>query len=300
MSRAPVVLFLFNRPEHARRTLEALERNQGAQETDLYIYSDGPRGAHDADGVERVRALISGVSGFRSVTSVIRDDNVGLTRNIVEGVSYVVERHGRVIVVEDDIVTAPTFLAFMNDALDRYSDDRRVWHISGWNYPIDPAGLPPFFFWQVMNCWGWSTWADRWRCYRKEPQRLVEQWSADRIEAFNLGGAHDFFCQVRDNVAGRIDSWAIFWYATIFENQGLCLNPTQSFVCNVGLDGSGTHGELRRVSQLNVDRLYCGLPPIEVAPDSHAIARVRDHLESQRPSFPFRTWRLVRRALGIK
>src|SRR5882672_5487111 len=281
-SSAPVALFFFNRPEHARRTLEALVRNDAAIQTDVFIYCDGPRDERDKAEVGRVRTLAATVTGFRSVHIVCEETNLGLSQSIIRGVTEVDEQHGRVIVVEDDIVTARSFLTYMNDALERYADEPRVWHISGWNYPISSKDIAPFFFWQVMNCWGWATWADRWTHYRKEPARLLRDWSDERIRAFNLDGACDFFTQVRDTASGQIDTWDIFWYATIFENEGLCLNPTRSFARNIGLDGTGIHGEQRREQEIDLYRAYEGLPKLQVTPNAEAISRVRAHLRSQR------------------
>lgn len=240
---APIVLFAFARPDHTRRTLEALAENELAEQSDLIIYADAARNENEVAQVQAVRALSHAVTGFRSVTVIERERNYGLARNIIEGVTEVCNRYGRVIVLEDDIVTTPDFLRFMNAALDRYADDSCAWHVSGWNYPIDAEGLGDAFFWRVMNCWGWGTWADRWAFFQKDPQRLMETWSRARIKRFNLDGAHDFWSQIMANQARKSDTWAIFWYATIFENDGLCLNPAQSLVRNIGHDGSGENCE---------------------------------------------------------
>lgn len=238
-SIAPIVLFTYARPEHTLRTLEALAANQLADRSDLIVYADAARSERDAEAVNAVRNLIQAASGFRSVTLNERPTNFGLERNIIEGVTEVCGRYGRVIVLEDDIVTGPHFLSFMNAALGRYEDEKRVWHISGWNYPIDKDGLGDAFFLRVMNCWGWATWGDRWKHFQKAPKRLIESWGKGEVRRFNLDGAHDFWEQVTANYAGKLNTWAIFWYATIFEADGLCLNPVSSLVRNIGNDGSG-------------------------------------------------------------
>ena len=224
-TRTPVALFSYARPEHTRSALEALAAASGARETDVFVYSDGARDPRDANRVDATRNVIRRASGFRSLTLIERDRNLGLSANIIGGVTDMFKRHDRLIVLEDDIVPARGFLDYMNAALERYGDEKRVWHVSGWNYPIDPAGLPPFFLWRTMNCWSWATWADRWTRFRKDPERLLAEWSSELRREFNLDGTHDFFAQVEDNAAGRINTWAIFWYATIFENRGLLLEP---------------------------------------------------------------------------
>jgi hypothetical protein len=220
-------------------TLQALVNNELASETDLIIYCDAARNQHDVVNVDAVKALIHNVSGFKSVRVIERETNYGLACNIIEGVTEVCRQYGRAIVLEDDVVANPQFLKFMNQALHRYASESRVWHISGWNYPIDSTSLGDAFFWRVMNCWGWATWCDRWDYFRKQPAQLVGEWDRKSIRTFNLDGAHNFWAQVLGNANGKLNTWAVFWYATIFENSGLCLNPSISLVDNIGHDGSG-------------------------------------------------------------
>lgn len=238
MSLAPIVLFVFARPAHTSRTLEALASNHLAEQSNLIVYADAARNDSELEKVNAVRHLVRTARGFKSVTIIEREKNYGLARNIIEGVTEACNQYGRAIVVEDDLVTSPYFLQFMNAALERYQDNPEVWHISGWNYPIDPEDLGDSFFWRVMNCWGWATWADRWKHYQKNPEQLVAHWQAEEIERFNLGTA-DFWEQVLMNYSGKRDTWAIFWYATIFKHGGLCLNPARTLVQNIGHDGSG-------------------------------------------------------------
>lgn len=236
---APIILFVYARPAHTQRTLEALAANLLADSSDLIVYADAARHKADAGQVQTVRDLARAASGFRNVTIIERETNYGLARNIIEGITEVCSHYDRVIVLEDDIVTSRNFLSFMNIALERYTDEQRVWHVSGWNYPIAPEELGEAFFWRVMNCWGWATWADRWKHYQKDPDRLIRNWNSDIIKRFNLDGAHDFWSQVTANHSGKMNTWAIFWYATIFENNGLCLNPVWPLVRNIGHDGTG-------------------------------------------------------------
>jgi len=239
MNLAPITLFVYKRPAHTRKTVEALLHNELANDSDLIIYSDAARSESDVDAVREVRRYIHQIVGFKSITIIERDTNLGLARSIVEGVTKAVTKHGRIIVLEDDVVTSQHFLTFMNAALERYSSEPRVWHISGWNYPIDPKGLEDAFFWRAMNCWGWATWADRWMLFQKQPKRLIKTWGKDEILRFNLDGNYDFWSQVTANGTGLINTWAIFWYATIFEHNGLCLNPARTLARNIGIDGSG-------------------------------------------------------------
>ncbi|WP_426993726.1 hypothetical protein [Methylomonas sp. CM2] len=143
---APIVLFAFARPEHTRITLEALSANSLASQSDLIVYSDAARSLEEEIKVTKVRSLAHNIRGFRSVSVIERETNLGLARNIIEGVTDVCNRYGRLIVLEDDMITSPYFLTFMNSALDKYYDNKTVWHINGWNYPINPEGLSDTFF----------------------------------------------------------------------------------------------------------------------------------------------------------
>ena len=241
LSLAPIVLFAYARPEHVRQTLNALSANALADQSDLVVYADAARSEQDSEAVHAVRELIRGVSGFRSVLLIERTTNYGLARNIIEGVSEVLCQNERVIVLEDDMVTSPLFLTFMNEALDRYCDNDDVMHISGYNYPMRTDGLPETFFLPPASCWGWATWARAWQHFSKNPSELVSVFSTSQRQAFNLDGAFPFWTQVMLNAQGRMNTWAVFWYASIFRREGLCLHPRQSYVQNIGHDDSGTH-----------------------------------------------------------
>jgi hypothetical protein len=144
-------------------------------------------------------------------------------------------------VLEDDLVTSSYFLKFMNEALEFYKDEKKVWHISGWNYPIFDEQKCSTFLWKKMNCWGWATWEDRWKFFEKKPQKLIKELNKVEIKEFNLDGYENNWNQVVNNLRGKINTWAVFWHTTIFKNNGLCLNPETSFVKNIGHDGSGVH-----------------------------------------------------------
>lgn len=236
---APVVLFVYARPEHTQKTLDALKANTLAKETDIYIYIDAPKQESHREEYEKVCAIVEQLSGFKSIDIIKRAENFGLASNIIDGVSKIVERHGKVIVLEDDLVTSNLFLEFMNTALNKYKNNDKVWHISGWTYPVKFNIEEEVFSWRAMNCWGWATWNDKWKQFYKDPDSLIEKFTKKDIYKFNLDGTHNFWKQVESNQSGKLNTWAIFWYASIFENSGYCINPTSTFVKNIGNDGSG-------------------------------------------------------------
>jgi len=242
MMFAPIVLFTYNRPWHTRQIIDALQKNELARESELFVYSDEAKDDHARKSVDEVRAYLDNISGFKKITIIKRDKNWGLANSIIDGVSQIVKKYGSIIVLEDDIVTSPYFLKFMNEALKFYENEKKVWHVSGWNYPIQSNSLDDVFLWRGMNCWGWATWADRWKYYEKNIELTLSEFTKEDIKRFNLDGAtKNFWSQITDNKNKKINTWAIFWYATIFKNSGLCLNPTQTLVENIGHDASGTN-----------------------------------------------------------
>ena len=293
---APIVLFVFARPKHTKETLDALVANELSSESDLIVYADGARDEGDVQPVKEVRRLIASIDHFRSITIIERDTNYGLARNIIEGVSEVMNRFGRAIVIEDDLIASPRFLVFMNGALDKYESKQKVWHICGWNYPIDLSGLGDTYFIRVMNCWGWATWADRWQHYERDTEKLLRSFNRGMIRDFNLEGVGPFWNHVLSNKVGRINSWAIYWYAIIFMNQGLCLQPCLTYVNNIGHDGTGTHGSESNgtytyLTSVNQSKSIHFSDRIEE--DRLVVARVVEFLRSDRPPLFRRLgWRL--------
>jgi acetyltransferase-like isoleucine patch superfamily enzyme len=259
---APIVLFVYARLDHVQKTVNALQKNELATDSDLIIYSDGWKSDQDKNTVNEVREFLNSIDGFRSIQIINRPCNFGLAKNIIQGVTQVFERFKKIIVLEDDMVTHTSFLTFMNDALNFYDDKKTVWHISGWNYPIDTKGLGDAFLWRAMNCWGWATWSDRWKYFDKSPTALVTEFSSKDIEEFNLHGSQDFWSQVISNINGEKSTWAVFWYATIFKNNGLCVNASNSLVFNIGVDGSGENCDLNNsfdtklINVLNKNKFY--------------------------------------------
>jgi len=238
---APIILFVYNRPDCTKKTLEALARNYGADEADLVIFSDGPRSEEDKSKITAVRAIAAAAAGFRSVRLVEAAENRGLARSIIAGVTDVVEERGRAIVMEDDIITSPYFLRFMNDALELYADEPKVAAISGYTHPLGKQ-MPETFFLRDSSCWGWATWARAWSKFNPDGAALLSQIEArGAVRAFNHDGSFDFTLMLRDQIAGKNNSWAIRWRASLFLEGLLSLYPGQSLTCNIGNDGRGTH-----------------------------------------------------------
>lgn len=244
---APVALFVYGRPDHTRRALQALRANELAHETDLFIYSDAAKRPEAEAQVNAVRAVIRAeATGFRTVCITERVENWGLARSIISGVSELVALHGKVIVLEDDLITSKHFLRYMNDALKAYADDKRIYSVSGYCYPPHlmplPADYPHDVYLSVRNSsWGWATWLDRWQQIDwdvRDYASFRHNWF--RRRAFNRGG--DDLSEMLDmQMSGLIDSWAIRFSYAQFKAGCYSVVPRHSHVLNDGMDGSGVH-----------------------------------------------------------
>lgn len=247
---APIALFAYNRPEHTRNSVEALACNRLASESDLFIFSDAPKRPEAAASVRKVRDYLATVRGFKSVTIVERQENFGLSRSIIEGVTGLCERYDRVIVLEDDLVVSVHFLEYMNLALARYEHDAAVMQIAGYMFPVDLTISEDALFLPFISSWGWATWRRAWVHF--DPHAL----GYDRLRAdpalrrrFDLNGNYGYFKMLSAQQQGRVDSWAIRWYLSVFLRDGLALYPKKTLVNNAGFDGSGVNCAVSRFDQ---------------------------------------------------
>lgn len=254
LNYAPLALFVYNRPEHTRRTVEALKANYLASDTHLFVFCDAHRDEADSEAVRQVREYVGHIDGFASVNVVSRERNLGLADSIIDGVGYLCERFGRVIVLEDDLVSSPHFLSYMNDALNHYADDERVCSISAYMYPVQvPAGMPDTVLLPFPMSWGWATWKRAWALFDANSTRLSERLRERGLsERFDRIGPGNFMRMLRDQIAGRNNSWFIRWHASLFLAGKLSLAPVRSLIDNIGLDGTGVHCSLWRFNPYRI------------------------------------------------
>ena len=242
MQRAPIAFFTYKRPEHTRQSLESLTQNEGAEQSDLFIFCDGPKRPEDQEGVRQVREVVRSKQWCGNVQIVERESNMGCANSIISGVTEVCEKYGRVIVVEDDLVLSPFFLDYMNKALDLYNDHPRVMEISGHMYPIQLDVETDAIFLPFITSWGWATWQRSWKHF--DPHMLAyERLKSNKAlkYAFDFNNSYPYFKMLNSEVDHKIDTWDIRWYLSTFMLGGLTLHPVQSLVRNIGFDGSGTH-----------------------------------------------------------
>ena len=262
---APIALFAYCRPVHLSRIIDALRRNLEARDSHLYVFCDAAKNPAAQQGVDAVRDLLRDVEGFSEVNIVRREKNYGLAKNITTGVTEVLQQHPNVVVVEDDVLVAPHFLRFMNDALTLYRHEPRVGSVSGYCYPV-VRPLPETFFIKGADCWGWATWRDRWVLYNSDGVQLLDELNARRLEyTFDFDGTMGFTQMLKDQIAEKNDSWAVRWHASCFLRDRLILYPCRSLVENIGHDGSGTHAKARDHSyDVQVSMAPVGIGGIEV------------------------------------
>ena len=265
---APIVLFVYNRPWHARQTIEALQKNELANKSELFIYSDAAKNHKDASSVKEVRDYIHNVTGFKRIQIIERDKNWGLASSIIDGVTRIVNRYDSVIVLEDDLVTSPYFLDYMNESLDRHAKNDRVISIHGYVYPIQQA-LPEAFFLKSADCWGWATWKRGWSLFNSNGRELYRELKRRQIiKDFDFNGSYGFSAMLKEQVQGKNDSWAIRWYASAFLADKLTLYPGKSLVHNIGNDNSGTHCASFEGYNVDLTRSRIDLSNIAVEPSS--------------------------------
>jgi hypothetical protein len=272
MTPAPIALFAYARLEHTRRTIEALQRNDLAESSDLIIFSDAAASRDLAESVECIRSFLPSIEGFRSVTVHHRPHNFGLARSIIEGVTEVLSTNDRIIVLEDDMVTSPFFLTYMNQALDRFANDERVASIHGYVYPVE-LPLPEAFFLLGADCWGWATWRRGWKLFNPDGQALLDQLIGRQlVDSFDFNGSYPYTRMLRNQIQGANDSWAIRWYASAFAAGKLTLYPGRSLVHNIGIDSSGTHCGTSTLHDVVLSPTPINLAKLEVLPCAEAAA----------------------------
>ena len=241
MSHAPILLFTYNRLNHTRRCIESLQQNSLSAESELFIYSDAAKSEDQETAVQAVRQYLHTIDGFKQITFIERSENWGLARNIIDGVTTQVNRYGKVIVLEDDLVVAPHFLEFMNEALETYKDEPRVGHIQACDFTKEPT-LPDTFLIKWTGSWGWATWDRAWKHFNPNGKELLQELEARKLTyTFDFNGKYGFTRMLRRQIAGQNNSWAIRWNASLFLKDIFSLNVGRSLVQNEGFDGSGTN-----------------------------------------------------------
>ena len=281
---APIALFVYNRPDHTRRTLNYLQKNVLAEESRLFIFSDGAKTDADQPKVDQVRQLIKEVSGFKSVKVINSKQNNGLANSIIKGVTQLVNEYGKVIVFEDDLLSSPYTLEYFNEALTRYANEEKVMHIGAYMFDLEDKKLPQTFFYRIATSWGWATWSRAWKNFEPDVDTLINQFDKQKIHTFSIDGTMNFWKQIQEFKTGKNNSWAIRWYASIFLKGGLTLNPSHSLVHNIGHDGTGVHSNIENTYQVKIAQKPVKKFPAIVKEDQQAHQAIRHFLKNRKGS----------------
>jgi hypothetical protein len=264
---APIALFVYNRPWHTEQTLNSLFNNKLSSDSILYVFSDGPKISADEimlENIKKTREIVKSKLWCKEVLIVERQINMGLAKSIIDGVNEIIKKHDKIIVLEDDIVPSIGFLEYMNNALDLYSTTLNVGCIHAWNYHLEYCvNNESTFFLKGADCWGWATWTRSWKYFSEDSNYLLNEVKSRNLKFdFDRKGNFQFFDMLQDQVDGKINSWAIRWYASLFLRDMYCLHPQNPIVKNIGFDNTGENCGNVETKQLPVD--YIKLTPIKV------------------------------------
>lgn len=274
MSLAPIILFVYNRPNHTRQVVESLLANPLAKDSNLYIYSDAPKDLSSQEKVTEVRNYIHSITGFKNITIIERERNFGLAENIINGVTEIVNRHEKIIVLEDDLLLSPHFLEYMNTALAIYEKDEQVACITAFNFPLTyPSNFQETtFFIRGADCWTWATWKRAWQKFEKDSGKLLLSIQERNLQKeFDIDGSYPYTKMLKDQIKGKNNSWAIRWYASAFLENMLCLYPKDSLVENIGYDG--THFKNSQKSEFFGSISQSHIKPYKIPLQENLLAR---------------------------
>jgi hypothetical protein len=241
---APICLFLYNRPNHTRKTLNQLQKAKHSSLSKLYIFCDGPKASatpEEIEKIQKVHNIAHEISGFQEVRIVKQTSNLGLGKSIIKGVTQVLSQFENVIIIEDDHLVHEDFLIYMNFYLQNYKEDKRIMHIGAFaRNSYLQFFLPRVYLTRYMDCWGWATWSDKWAMLKLDYKLFDEYFSIKHnrdLYNFKKLDHHTYLDKNKD----EINTWAVFWHATIAIYNGLCIMPKYSYVKNIGNDGSGSN-----------------------------------------------------------
>ena len=265
---APIIIFVYNRADYAKNVIVSLATNKEAKDSDVFIFSDGPKNENAAPKVAAVREYLDSLEKehpFQKLTIVKAEQNKGLAKSIIEGVTHVMDKYGKAIIVEDDTVLAADFLDYMNRGLEFYKDNPKIWAVGAYTRPLKSVEAQPYdvYLTQRVSSYTWGCWKDRWDKVDWEMKYYPNfLYNIKKRKKFALWGA-DRPCMMDAQACGKISSWAIRFEYSMMENDMYCILPQYSrAICN-GNDGSGTHSS-EAIHEFDTV-LYEGDKPVEFA-----------------------------------
>jgi hypothetical protein len=284
VDKAPIVLFVFNRPRHTLDLLTSLKANAHAAQSKLIVFAEAAAHESDSAAVRETKEVVLSEKWCGQFELIERSSHVGCRINMIDGITDTVSKYGTVIVLEDDLVLSPAFLAFMNNSLERYRDEPKVMHVSGYLWPIEPKSpIPESFFLKYAANWGWATWERAWKLMEPDHTVLVRKLTErGLVKEFCLNNAYrPMFNWLKD--AERKDVWDMLWYASILLNDGLSLQSGHSLALNTGNDGSGIHSVISDIFEVKLSLQQPVRFPEQLAVNAEMAAAVSEWFRQKRP-----------------
>jgi hypothetical protein len=282
MQLAPIVIFTYNRPWHTQQVLDSLALNEEAKDSLLYIYCDGAKDNAEekiVKEINQVRLIAKSEHRFKQVIVKEQPKNKGLANSIIDGVTEIVNKHGFIIVLEDDIIVSNYFLKYMNEALLKYELEEMVISISAYIYPIN--NLPTQFLIKGADCWGWATWKRGWGLFEYDGKKLLNQLEKKKLtHSFDFNDSYPFTQMLKNQINGKNNSWAIRWHASAFLNNKLTLYPNISLVNNIGFDGSGTHSGNEKHYKTGLLELPMALETLQISENIDATRMISSYFKT--------------------
>jgi len=250
---APIIIFTYNRINHLKKLLHSLKKNPESKTSKVYIFIDGPKNRNNRIKTDKIFSYLGNINFFGSKKIFYRKNNLGSARSILDGINYVSRREKNFIVLEEDLILSNEFLFFCNKTLKLYKNEKKIWHINCWIFK-NLESKDKFFFSTHMSCWGWATWSDRWKKLKKiktnETYFDVKKNFKKNFDYLNIGS----YLSLLLNYKGKIKTWAVYWYYTIFKNKGLTITPFKTLVINTGFGLKSTNTKINYYRESSIKK----------------------------------------------
>jgi len=230
---APIIIFTYNRIENLKKLILSLKKNPEYKNSKIYVFIDGPKNQKDKIKTDKIFKYLNKSNTSSTQKIFYRNKNLGSAKNIMLGIDHVSKKESEFIVLEEDLIVSDEFLYFCNKMLKFYKDEKKIWHINGWVFDNFKSN-EKFFFSKHMSCWGWATWSNRWKKFKKIKKKnayfLISKKFRKEFEFLSLGSSLGLFL----NYKKKINTWAVYWYYTIFLSKGITITPYKTLVLNTG------------------------------------------------------------------
>ncbi len=281
MNFYPVYIPTLNRYEHLKRCIDSLRQCTHAEKTELFISLDYPPTEKYREGYEKIKNYLPTITGFAKVNIFYRDHNLGPAQNSIQTQREAFSRYDAAIFTEDDNIFAPSFLDYMNKALDLYASEPRVTSINGYTHAIFNNDTTPISFVHGTCAWGIGMWRHKEEAYQALTSAYYRGIICSRRQSLRLLGASPFIYRMLRDMVRSNASWGDVKRTVCNIMQGTyAIVPHHSLVRNTGYDGSGVNcGESKKNKEFLTQELAQG--------DTFALSYIKP--TNSIPSYIFRS-----------